>query len=228
MNRFILLLLPLLFSFTFSPMSQTIDLGEKQKATQYLIENDSDQKMAIELSVKERAMNEKGEETLTATTEMAIFPPQIIIQPGDKRTIRVSWTGKDIPTAEKNFRVIAEQLDLKVDAKSKNKSGVKMLMKYMATLYLTPEDAEEKLSITSFEKKGNEVSITIENSGNRHKILADPKITFANDNKKVLLEKNDLIGIAGENVLGNSKRIFVIKTTKEIPAKSKATLKVND
>ncbi|WP_408096929.1 molecular chaperone [Peredibacter sp. HCB2-198] len=209
-------------------MSQTIDLGEKQKATQYLIENDSDQKMAIELSVKERKMDEKGEETISPTTEMTIFPPQIIIQPGDKRTIRVNWIGKDVPSSEKNFRVIAEQLDLKVDNKTKNKSGVKMLMKYMATLYLTPEDAQANLSISAFEKKGNELILTIENSGNRHKILAEPKITFASDDKKVLLEKGDLNGVTGENVLGNSKRTFVLKTTKAIPSKSKATIKVND
>lgn len=228
MNRLIFLFLPFIFSFTFSPMSQTIDLGEKQKATQYLIENNSDQKMAVELSVKERKMDEKGEETLSDTKEMAIFPPQIIIPPGDKRTIRVSWTGSEIPKTEKNFRVIAEQLDLKVDAKSKNKSGVKMLMKYMATLYLTPDEAEASLAISSFQSNGKELTFTIQNSGNLHKILAEPKLTFTHDDKKIQFATSELTGVAGENVLGNSRRTFVVKTNKAIPDKSKATIKVND
>ena len=228
MNRYsILLAFPLLYSFTFSPMSQTIDLSENQKGTQYLIENSTSEPMAVELSVQERKMNEKGEETLTDTKEMMILPPQIIVPPGDKRTVRVNWLGKDTPSQEKNFRVIAEQLDLDVNQKPKKKGGVKMLMKYMATLYLSPKDSESKIEVASFSSKKDELKLVVENSGNKHQILGSPKITFKDGDKKTEFTTNDLKGLAGENVLAKSKREFVIKTDKTVSPKSKVTIKVD-
>src|SRR5690606_3040109 len=111
--------LPLLWSFSFSPMSQSIELGEKQKGTQFMITNDGEEKLAIELTVRERRMDPHGKETLPETKEITIFPPQMIIPPKEKRTVRVNWSGpKDIET-ERSFRVIAEQLPLKVDEKTK-------------------------------------------------------------------------------------------------------------
>lgn len=228
MNRLLALAaFPFLYAFTFSPMSQTIDLSENQKGTQYLIENSTSEPMAIELSVQERKMNIKGEETLSDTKEMMVLPPQIIVPPGDKRTIRVNWLGKEIPKEEKNFRVIAEQLDLDVNQKPKKKGGVKMLMKYMATLYLTPKDAESKITITSFSFENKELKMLIENSGNKHQILGNPKIVFTHDDKKTEFTDPDLKGLAGENVLGNSKREFVIKTDKAVSPKSKVSIKVD-
>ena len=101
-------------------------------------------------------------------------------------------------------------------------------MKYMATLYLTPDDAEAALSILSFQSNGKELTFTIENTGNLHKILVEPKLTFAHDDKKIQFGPSELPGVAGENVLGNSRRIFTVKSNKVIPANSKATIKVND
>lgn len=229
MNRSLtLLLLTLCSAFTFSPMSESIKIEENQKTAQYFIENPTDQKMAIELTVKEREMNEKGEENLSDTTEMQIFPPQVIIPPGDKRTIRVNWTGKVPPSKEKNFRVIAEQLDLDVEQKKKKKSGVKMLMKYMATLYLTPENVEAELNVLSYQKTHDELLLTIKNTGKKHQILAEPKIIFKSDKKTVELNSKELQGLAGENILSESQRIFVIKTKASIPEKAKVSIKVND
>ncbi len=213
MNLFLLLFtLPLLFSFNFNPMSQAIELGENQKSAQFFIENNSNEKMAIELSVKERKMDENGNETLPATSELTVFPPQMIIPPKEKRTIRVNWIGGKAITEEKAFRVVAEQLPLKVDEKTKKKSGIQMLMKYMAALYITPKDAESKVKVLSQKKEGSNLLILLENEGNKHQVLAKPTITFGK-NKKTL-GPDDLPGLTGENILARSKRNFVIKNFK--------------
>jgi fimbrial chaperone protein len=225
---YLIAVLPFLFGFTFSPMSQSIDLGEKQKGTQFLLENDSDQKMAVELVVKERSMDEAGVETQTDTKDISIFPPQIIIPPGEKRTIRVTWNGAVPLETEKSYRVIAEQLGLKVDDKVKNKSGIQMLMKYVAALYVTPDDAESKVAILSHSSDGKELTLVVENSGNKHQILGEPVLGFEASNKKVQLKQDDLKGFAGENVLAKSKRTFKIKSSAMIPAGAKVSIKVND
>lgn len=142
----IFLFIPLLFSFKFNPMSQSLELSEGKKSSQFTVENDTEKSMAIELTVKERKMNLIGIEQLPATPDLSIFPPQMIIPPKEKRTVRVSWNGPSDLKTEKPFRVIAEQMNVKVDEKDKRQTGIEIKMIYMAAFYIAPKDIESKLS----------------------------------------------------------------------------------
>jgi fimbrial chaperone protein len=202
--------LPFLFAFKFHPMSQSIELSEKQKAVQFWLENDSEEKLGIELTVKERQMDEMGQETLPDTSEITIFPPQVIIPPKEKRAVRVSYSGSSDLKAEKSFRVIAEQLPVKVDEKTKRRSGIQMMMKYMAALYVTPQNADSSIEISSVETQATKLLVTVSNKGNKHQILVSPVLTINSSNTKHVLKEKDLQGFAGENVLANSKRTFTL------------------
>jgi fimbrial chaperone protein len=229
MNRlFILAILPFLFGFTFNPMSQSIDLGENQKSAQFLLENETTEKQAIELTVKVRSMDENGKETQVDTKEISIFPPALIIPPKEKRTIRVNYNGEKDFKVEKSFRVIAEQLSVKVDEKQKRRSGIQMLMRYVAALYVTPKDAESKVNIVSYESTTEGLRLSIENTGNKHQIMADPTLTLIQKEKKKTFKGQELNGFAGENVLAQSKRLFVLKNIKDTMKGTEATLKFNE
>lgn len=224
----VLLSLPLLMSFDFSPMSQSIEIGEGKKGAQFLIQNEGPSNIAVELSVFERKMDDVGEETLGKTQSISVFPPQIIIPPGEKRTIRVTYNDKDIPQVEKNFRVVAEQLPLNVDPKTKNKAGIKMLMKFVAALYVTPSDAKSELKLLSQKSNGKQMTLEIENLGTKHQLLTNPLVKYVNPATKGEIKAADLPGLAGENVLAGHKRKFIIKTDKVIPINSKLDIKVDD
>lgn len=217
-----------LFGFTFNPMSQSLRLEEGKKSAQFMLVNNSSENMAIDLSVKSRQMNEKGEETLKETDELSIFPPQLIIPAQEKRTIRVNWNGPKDIKVEKAFRVIAEQLPLKVDEKTKKQSGIQMLMKYMAAFYVTPKEAESNLKIESTQLDGKNLSIVIENKGNKHQILTSPIIKIGSGEKEVTLKGKELSKLSGQNVLAQSRRIFLIETQHKSLPKGDASLKLDD
>lgn len=247
--------IPLLFSFKFNPMSQSLELAEGRKSSQFTVENDTDQKMAIELTVKERKMDLIGNEKHPATSDLSIFPPQIIIPPKEKRTVRVSWNGPADLKVEKPYRVIAEQMNVKVDDKTKNQTGIDIKMIYMAAFYIAPKDIEAKLSasidkseeakkmLIDFEQMKHDAAfknqkvkppftfkpgllVKVSNTGSKHKILMKPKLTFTKGSEKWVLEEKDLEGFAGENVLAESERVFNIKTKKNIPSDAEVSLKV--
>lgn len=229
MYRFLLFLMfPFLFSFNFSPMSQSIDLGQNRKGAQFLIENDTASNIAVELTVKERQMDENGVEKLLDTKAVTIFPPLIIVPPKEKRTIRVSYNEKDVIKKEQNFRVIAEQLALNVDEKKKDKAGIKLLMKYVAALYATPPEAKSDLKLISHKSDGKILTLVVENKGNKHQLLTNPVISFLQNGKKGELKTDELKGFAGENVLAGQKRVFKIKSTVDLKDKARVELKVND
>src|SRR5665647_630369 len=167
---FILSFAPLLFSFKFNPMSQSIELAEDQKSAQFTVENDTPETMAIELTVRERIMDDLGKEINPKVEGMTIFPPQMIIPSKEKRTVRVTWNGGKVES-ERAFRVIAEQLPLKVDEKTKRKSGIQMLMRYMAALYVNPKDSEPKISTLIQKVTASELTLLVTNDGNKHQVL---------------------------------------------------------
>lgn len=229
MLRFLpLLIFPFIWAFNFSPMSQIIEVGQGQKGGQFLIDNDGPTNIAVELSVKERKMNENGEETLLDTKDVLVFPPQVIIPPGEKRTIRVSLSGLGDLKEEKSYRVIAEQLPLKVDPKMKDQAGIQMLMKFVAALYATPSGAKSDVTVVSQTSNGKELQLLVENKGTKHQLLNNPVLKYSLKGKNGELKDDDLQGLEGENVLAGQKRLFTIKSSVVIPSGAKLDLKFND
>jgi fimbrial chaperone protein len=225
----ILIFCTLLLSFSFTPMSQSIELGNKQKAAQFMVSNESDESVAIELTVKERKMAINGTEELPKTKDVTVFPPQMIIPAREKRTVRVNWISKEELKSERAFRVIAEQLPLKVDEKTKKRSGIQMLMRYMAALYVTPDGAKPDVRPLSHEVKNGDLLLTLENFGDRHRILIDPVLTIEDKGKKkIILKEKNLDGLAGENVLAKTKRTFTLKGLKDVTGAAEISLKIND
>lgn len=208
-------------------MSQSLELSENRKSAQFTVENESNEKMAIELTVKERRMNSDGKEELPPTSELSIFPPQMIIPPKEKRTVRVMWNGPGKISSEKSFRVIAEQLPLDVDKKKKG-TGIQMLMKYMAAFYVTPPDAKADLGTTLISSLPGKLVFKVTNSGMRHQIIYKPKLTFRKGSNKIILGTKELKGFAGENILSKSERFFSIEYPGQIPEGSEVSLKLED
>lgn len=219
--------LPLLCAFKFHPMSQSLDLGEGKKSSQFIVENDSTENMAIELTVKERKMDVNGKEELPATSKLSIFPPQMIIPPKEKRTVRVLYNGPEKIPSEESYRVVAEQLPLNVNQKKKG-TGIQMLMKYMAAFYVTPPNASPRVSVEIISSENGKLSFKVRNTGNKHQIIYKPKLTFRSKSEKWSLAENDLQGFVGENVLAGSERIFTVSYAKRIPLDSEITLKLEE
>jgi fimbrial chaperone protein len=185
-------------------MSTSIELKDNQKYVSFVIENESSQPLPVQISLYERGMKETGEDILTETSEIAAFPDQLIIPPEQKRSVKVSWNGKaeDLKT-EKAFRFVAEQLPLDLDKKNKNKTGIKMLLKYVAALYVNPKGSEENV-LCEYEN----LQLLCSNEGNKHKILNFKNLSLDDGKSKVELTDKDLIKVSGENILANSKRVF--------------------
>jgi len=220
----ILPVLLLLTSFAFSPMSQTIELAEGSKQVQYLVDNPTSEPMAVEIALKERIQKADGTEETPPTKDLAAFPPQLIIPPKEKRSIRVTFMGTK-PAIEKAYRVVAEQLPLEVDGKKRKGSGIKMLLKYVAALYVNPGDTSPILVVTVIENK-TELKLEVENKGSMHAPLTKPVLILVKGDKKVSLKGDQLKGLAGENLLAGVKRVFTVPGVKDVDSSFTGTLKV--
>jgi len=189
-------------------------------ATQaFQIENVSNEKIAIQISLAERKMDLDGKEELPDANKLFnVFPNQMILDAKSTRTIRVTWIGDKKPTKELAYRLIAEQLPVEgFKTKTSGQAVINILLKYIASIYIVPPETFSTISLKSLKKvekdKKNMLEVEITNSGNRHKILSEPKIILSSANKTgttLELGGEQLNLINGQNVLAESTRRFYI------------------
>lgn len=224
-TRFSLLLSFLLYSstsfaFKLTPMSSEIKSLGKEARTTFQVENDGDKPVPVQVTLAKRIVDERGKEKYPpAGEDFMVFPTQVILKPGEKRTINVRYMAgaKGDHSVEKAFRIIAEQLPLQLGAKDKDEqgAGINVLLRYIAALYVLPDKIVRKLEVTKAEIQGDSLIVTLKNSGSVHEILENYALEISGslDGKKLtkkIAGPKELKGFYGENILANHERIFSI------------------
>jgi fimbrial chaperone protein len=194
-------------------MSSTIKFKASENSTLFYLENDSDQPIAIQVSIATREMDSKGiEKNTVVKDDFSFYPSQIIIPSNEKRSVKVSYMGSEKPKKELCYRLIAEQLPIDLDKNKKNKKSIKVLLRYVAALYVSDEENfKSEISMKSLSSDDKNIIFTIENKGNKHQVLSDLNLKFFDEKSKTetILSAEDLKGVSGENILPNSERQFI-------------------
>jgi fimbrial chaperone protein len=205
---FCLLLSLSVHAFKFSPMSTSIGIKGSKNSTLFFLENDSDQAIAVTASLFKRELNLEGVETNQKIgDELTVYPSQLIIPPNEKRSVKVSWIGKTLPTTEVAYRLVAEQLPIELDKNKKKKASIKVLLRYVAALYVEPEDFNSDVSFKQLQVDEKNVSFLITNAGKKHQVLSNLSLKISGK-KDIEITNDELKGMTGENVLAQSERVF--------------------
>lgn len=213
--------------FTLTPISATLSPKGNGAAASFRVENESSNRVAFQIKMITREMDEHGQETYEpATNVFTVFPPQGIIAPGQRQNIRVVWKGAAAPTNELAYRIVAEELPVPLDTEQPG-SHIKLLVRYMGTVYVAPRKAKPDLQTVSLVRVAtassstNTYELTLRNLGNVHQGLKNPtlKITGGKDGS-LLLKADQLNGIVGENVLAQHTRRFSLVLPADLTAES--------
>lgn len=202
-------------AFTFTPMSVSISPSGAQSVVTFRVTNDSDQQTAVALKVMTRTIDEKGVETnVAADKDFLVFPSRVVLKPNSFQSVKVQYRGNQAINTEASYRVIAEQLP--VDFSKSESSGVNILLRYVAALYVMPKGAEANVSFQTargIEQEGKRgIAVTIKNEGTRHALLFNPLIRIQQSSGSPSSElSGDLLqGIEGQNILSKSSRTFFV------------------
>ena len=215
------------YAFKFSPMSTSIGIKDKANSTLFYLENDSDQPIAVTATLMKREMDKNGVETNTKIgDELILYPSQLIIPANEKRSVKVTWVGKTIPSSELSYRLVAEQLPIDIEKDKKQKASIKVLLRYVAALYVNAGDFKSEVSLKKLDVDDKNVSFTFSNTGKAHQVLSNLELKVTG--KKTLdLVADDLKGLTGENILAESERVFKLPKTgklKDIQAEDKVKI----
>lgn len=169
--------------------------------------------------MRPRRIEPDGTEIQGKESELfTIFPRQMLLDPDEQRSVRVRWNGSADIDTEQAFRIIAEQLpvDFGTDQPAEGAS-IRLTYRYEGTVYIVPPNARPEIRVrsTSTVIDGGRrfLRFEIENAGTRHALLHGLKLSLRSQEQgevRLVLEEDDLQGIAGENMLARSVRVFTV------------------
>jgi fimbrial chaperone protein len=208
-----------LAAFQFSPLEQTFAPSGAESTKTYTIVNDSDDSIAIEISVETRDQDEFGNELNSdASAYFSIVPAKVIVKPQSTQIVRVQYRGPRTVTNELSFRLRATQIEYSQGKNAQNKGMFNFMYVYSTSLYVNPSKPIARAGVHRVapvvaEDGTRYMAVTISNTGNVHQLLLDASLEVSDSaGNAVTLKGNEALpGIDGMNIL--AKRVV----TKNIP-----------
>jgi fimbrial chaperone protein len=193
-------------AISFTPIEMDFAPTGRGSTQIFRLENTTPEPVAVEISMKSRLMKLNGEDDLQdAEDQFNVFPSQVVMQPGQVQSVRVQYIGPAALDRERPFRLIAEQLPIDVGQAPSNGGRMRLLVKYVASVYVLPSNLKAILSVTKLEVvDGKWLAITMQNQGKTRKILKNISLDIGG----VSLSSLDLKGLEGENILADTIREF--------------------
>lgn len=193
-------------AISFTPIEMDFAPTGRGSTQIFRLENTTPEPVAVEISMKSRLMKLNGEDDLQdAEDQFNVFPSQVVMQPGQVQSVRVQYIGAAALDRERAFRLIAEQLPIDVGQAPSNGGRMRLLVKYVASVYVLPSNLKAILSVTKLEVlDGKWLAITMQNQGKTRKILKNISLDIGG----VSLSSPDLKGLEGENILADTIREF--------------------
>ncbi len=226
------------WAMTLTPIETQLTPSGRGASSVFRLSNTGPDAIAVDFSVKSRQMSRNGQDVLgDAESDFIIVPSQISLQPGQVQSVRVQYVGDATLSQEKAYRLIAEQLPLDPASATKAaatpNAGVRLLIKYVASVYVTPPRAKPTVELVQLsllpktDKAPVQIEVTLKNIGQAHVILSRSSLQFRIAGKPYTLSAEQLTGLESENLLAGTERVFKVSwpaSVPEAPAISAPTL----
>lgn len=202
-----------------------------QIAKTFTVENATHGKIAVELTLYKRQMAIDGKETRTPTDRFTVYPEQLQLEPGEKRNVRVTWTGPAEVPVEESYRLVADQLPVQLKAPKASKGtevSLKFVLQYVASLYVSSAPVKPKVRVESTRVLSGgqgqaNLEVTLINEGTAHQLLAGSRIFLIPrgivKSGPIELSRDQVKTLDAENILAGGRRRFVFALPKELVGK---------
>ena len=203
-----------LAAFTMEPMVATVTPSGDGAIATFRFRNEGAEPIAIRMKVLTRALRPDGsEENNPADTSFEVYPERLALEPGAQAVVKLRWKGTGKIDRELPFRFVAEQVP--VDFGASGGSGIKVLFRYVASLYVGQPSFKPAISVAAKPDRGPGgkpgFSVEVRNDGTRHAVVTGLSVELAlGDGSVLALSEADLKALSDLNYLpGTSRSVFV-------------------
>lgn len=170
------------------------------------VENTFDKPLPVEMRIEGLDLNPEGvNATGKDPGDLSVFPPQAMIQPGQRQSFRVQYVGEPALARSKHYFVTAAQLPVLTND---TQSNVQLLYNFQVLVSVSPDGAKPALSIASAEigkdAEGNPAPvIVVANASAAHGYLSRGRVRIVQlspDGKEVF--RKEISGPELQQTLG--------------------------
>ncbi|SEH18820.1 P pilus assembly protein, chaperone PapD [Sphingopyxis sp. YR583] len=170
------------------------------------VENTFDKPLPVEMRIEGLELTPDGvNATGKDPGELSVFPPQTLIQPGQRQSFRVQYVGDPGLARSKHYFVTAAQLPVQTND---TQSNVQLLYNFQVLVSVSPDGVKPTLSIASAEigkdAEGHPAPvIVVANASAAHGYLSRGRvrvIQFAPDGKEIF--RKEISGPELQQTLG--------------------------
>jgi fimbrial chaperone protein len=210
-------------AFTLVPIRMEFTPSGSGAEQAFHLENDSSNTVAIEVSMLTRQLDLDGKETnAPAEDDFLVYPPQVVLKPNQVQTVRVKWLGTRKPEKELAYRILAEQLPVKLEKDKTGHSRINVLLRYLGSVYIVPKGSKADVILESAAPQTDaagkrQIVLIFHNRGKAHGLLSDLQLKIEAGDKTVELGSEALPNIAGQNILAGQKRRFMLSWPEGLP-----------
>jgi P pilus assembly chaperone PapD len=197
--------------YTMTPLVTILDLSKHATSAEVFISSlkgDAKIPVALELKVRGRVVSQDGSKVTypddNSVNDLAVYPMQIVLLPGETQKVQIKWVGEKIPDKETAYGLICEQAPLAMGDENEKRTTAEarmnILVRYEGMILLRPAGIKPNTVVDSagprIDSAGNaHLMILLKNNGTarekiqgvtfelipldkRGKMLLDKKITY--------------------------------------------------
>jgi fimbrial chaperone protein len=136
-----------LYAMTVQPVVLDLTTSGRGMSQVITVENTFDRPLPVELRLEALELTADGvRATGEDTGELALFPPQALIQPGQRQNFRVQYVGDPALARSKHFFVTVAQLPVQTPEASSN---IQLLYNFQILVSVSPEGVSPAIQIAS-------------------------------------------------------------------------------
>jgi fimbrial chaperone protein len=205
-------------AFLFAPFRAMFEPAGAGANQLFTVENNTDQPATVQIRITTRAVDVDGDETnLDDEKDFVIYPPQLVLEPHQKRSVRVQWVGDPALKDEKAYRIVAEQLPVNLSREKPHTSTVRFLVSYRGALFVTPPGLANDVTVdfagATRDAAGRKMlELLLHNRGKRHALLRALTLVVKDAQGHVVTLAGDhqLQGVIDETILAAHMRRFLV------------------
>ncbi len=203
-------------AFKMTPIELTFPLEGRETRQSVVLQNETAEPAAIEITVHKRTMTRDGKDVLDGPVQdFLVVPSQVVLMPGRSQTVRIQWQGQPVEQ-EAAYRLIAEQLAVDIGEAVQQGGRMRLLVRYEGALYVKPDGTAHDVTVESavIRQDGGKASmldLSFHNKGTAHVGLSDLSLEIKRNGASLAkLAPDALEGVSGENLLAGHRRDFTI------------------
>lgn len=140
-------------AYKLEPISRVFAPAGSGATQTYQLVNSSAERVAVTISFATLELDADHKETnRAADDDFLVYPPQILLEPNSKQTVRVTWLGTPTPATELAYRIFVQQIPIELVDKTAAPTPIgqlKVLMNYRGSLYIRPPAAVSNIVLQS-------------------------------------------------------------------------------